>query len=103
MADASANPYTAVAAVLQAALLGVENNYDLPPAETGNGFDENDATVGVAGSLEEAIGDLTKDEALCAAVGQDLVDNHAFMKLEEVPKTKELDFEAQRDFYVNFI
>ncbi|MEP1209279.1 MAG: glutamine synthetase family protein [Rhizobiaceae bacterium] len=103
MADASANPYTAVASVLQAALLGVENNYDLPPAETGNGFDENDATVGAAGSLEEAIGDLTKDSALCAAVGQDLVDNHAFMKTEEVPKTKDLDAEAQRDFYINFI
>jgi len=103
MADASANPYTAVAAVLQAALLGVENNYDLPATETGNGFDENDATVGVAGSLEEAIGDLTKDTALCAAVGQDLVDNHAFMKLEEVPKTKDLDALAQRDFYINFI
>ncbi|NKB53475.1 MAG: glutamine synthetase [Rhizobiaceae bacterium] len=103
MADASANPYTAVASVLQAALLGMENDYQLPPAETGNGFDENDATTGAAASLEEAIGDLTKDKALCAAVGQDLVDNHAFMKLEEVPKTKDLSFEAQRDFYINFI
>ncbi len=103
MADASANPYTAVASVLQAALLGVENDYQLPPPETGNGFDENDATTGAAGSLEEAIGDLTNDKALCAAVGQELVDNHAFMKLEEVAKTKDLSFEAQRDFYINFI
>ena len=103
MADASANPYTAVASVLQAALLGVENGYDLPPAETGNGFDENDAEVGVAGSLQEAIGDLTSDEALSAAVGQDLVDNHAFMKLEEVEKTKDLEPEALREFYINFI
>ena len=103
MADASANPYTATAAVLQAALLGVNNSYDLPAAETGNGFDENDATVGVAASLEEAIGDLTKDTALCEAVGSSLVDNHAFMKTEEVPKTKDLNFDQQRDFYINFI
>ena len=37
-ADASANPYTAVAAVLQAARLGLENGYELPAAETGDGF-----------------------------------------------------------------
>ncbi|MEP0940648.1 MAG: glutamine synthetase family protein [Rhizobiaceae bacterium] len=103
MADASANPYTAVAAVLQAALLGLENGYELPPMETGNGFDENDASECVAGSLGEAIADLTSDEALCAAVGKQLVDNHAFMKNEEVPKTKDLTAEQQRDFYIHFV
>ncbi len=40
MADASSNPYMAVAAVLQAARLGVEGGYDLPPMETGDGFEK---------------------------------------------------------------
>lgn len=64
MADGSANPYTAVAAVLQAALLGVSNGY---------------------------------------ALGQELVDNHIFMKRKEVIKTRDLEGDGLRDFYVYFV
>ena len=38
MADASANVYTAIAAVLQASRLGYENKYALIAKETGDGF-----------------------------------------------------------------
>ena len=103
MADASANPYTAVAAVLQASLLGVENGYDLQKPETGDGFEKNDAEEGTAQTLDEAISDLAADNVLCDAVGRGLVDNHIFMKQQEVEKTRDLEGEAQRDFYVNFI
>lgn len=103
MADASANPYTAVAAVLQAARLGVESGYQLPPMETGDGFDRTDAREGTAVDLKGAAADLERDAALTAAVGPELVANHIFMKRKEVRKTRDLEGDGMRDFYVHFI
>ena len=103
MADASANPYTAVAAVLQAARLGLTNGYDLPAHETGDGFEVTDATTGVATDLNAAMEDLEADTALRAAVGETLVDNQIFMRRAEVEKTADLDDVALRDFYIHYI
>jgi glutamine synthetase len=103
MADATANPYTAVAAILQAARLGVENGYTLPPIETGDGFDNTDATEGTAIDLKGAAADLAADTALADAVGAGLVANHVFMKEKEVKKTRDLEGDALRDFYVYFV
>lgn len=103
MPDAAANPYTTVATILQAALLGYEGRYDLPPKETGDGFTGNDAGRGVAASLAEAIDDLAADTALSAAVGQGLVDNHIFMKRAEVEKTAALEGDALRDWYIWYL
>jgi glutamine synthetase len=103
MPDAAANPYTTVAAVLQAALLGVTGGYDLPAMETGNGFMTNDAPDGVAESLSGALDDLAADTALRDAVGAGLVDNHLFMKRAEVDKTAALEGEALRDWYIWYI
>lgn len=103
MADAAANPYTVVATVLQAALLGVEGKYPLPPMETGDGFTCNDAPHGVAASLSEALDDLSADHALGAAVGAGLVENHIYMKRAEVEKTKDLTGDALRDWYIWYI
>jgi glutamine synthetase len=103
MPDAAANPYTTVATILQAALLGVEGKYPLQKMETGDGFTSNDAPHGVAASLTEALDDLAADTSLCAAVGQGLVDNHIFMKRAEVDKTAGLEGDALRDFYIWYI
>jgi len=103
MADASANPYTAVAAVLQASLLGLKNGYDLQACETGDGFEKNDATESTAGDLKGAIIDLKKDVELGNAVGRLLIDNHIFMKENEVKKTCDLEGDALRDFYIYYI
>ncbi|WP_170603916.1 glutamine synthetase family protein [Ruegeria arenilitoris] len=103
MADASANPYTAAAAVLQAARLGFESKLTLPPIETGDGFDTVDARVGTAPNLRKAIQDLQADTALVDAVGRELVENHAFMKEREFRKTRELEPDALLDFYVWFV
>ncbi|MDQ2093482.1 glutamine synthetase family protein [Rhodalgimonas zhirmunskyi] len=103
MADASANPYTAVAAVLQAARLGYVEKYKLGPRETGDGFDRTDARISTAVSLKEAVADLRRDPKLTSAVGQLLCDNHAFMKDREAKKTKDLEGDALRDFYVHFV
>lgn len=103
MPDAAANPYTTVATVLQAALLGYEGKYALPPKETGDGFTGNDAPHGTAASLTEALDDLAADTALSAAVGQGLVDNHIFMKRAEVEKTAGLEGDALRDWYIWYL
>jgi glutamine synthetase len=103
MPDAAGNPYTTVAAILQAALLGVEGKYALSPRETGDGFTCNDAPYGVAANLTEALDDLTADTALCHALGLGLVENHVFMKRAEGTKTADLQGDALRDFYVWYI
>ncbi|WP_375175010.1 glutamine synthetase [Pseudooceanicola sp.] len=103
MADASANPYTAVTGVLQAALLGVENPQELPGIETGDGFERTDATEGTAADLVGAIADLEADTAFREKVGSLLVDNHIFMKQQEVEKTAAMDAKALRDFYIYFV
>lgn len=103
MADASANPYTAVAGVLQAALLGQDHTGDLPPVESGDGFEAQDATEGTAADLATALADLEADTALCQAVGDLLTQNHIFMKGQEVEKTAGLEDDALRDFYIYYL
>ena len=103
MADASANPYTAVAALLQTALLGVQHHYPLQAPEAGDCFDRIDAGHGVAASLGAAMDDLEDDAALGAALGRELTDHHVFMKRIEVTKTAGLDGDALRDFYIWFV
>lgn len=103
MADASANPYTAAAAVLQAARLGFEAGLQLPPIETGDGFEKVDARIGTARDLRGAVRDLSADTALSDAVGRELVENHVFMKEREFRKTRDLEPDALLDFYVWFV
>lgn len=104
MADAASNPYTMTAAVLQAARLGVVNGYDLPPLETGDGFEEVSTSVGVGADLGEALGHLEADTALCEALSQGLVDNHVFIKRAEIEEVNACETdEAKRDYYIHFI
>ena len=103
MADASSNPYAAVAAVLQAARLGFEGGYALPASETGDCFTGQDAAHGVAGSLAEALDDLQADTALIAALGPDYVAHHVHMKRVEVEKQAEKSDVEARDFYIWYV
>ena len=103
MGDGAANPYVLVATVLQAARLGFIHKEPLPPAETGDCFEHTSATSAAPNDLAEAMDELEKDTSLAVAVGQVLVDNHVFMKRAEVEKTKGLEGDAQRDYYINYI
>jgi glutamine synthetase len=104
MADASANPYTAAAAVLQAARLGVINGYDLPLPESGDGFEEVSTTVGVGANLGQALDHLTADTALSSAISQGLVDNHVFIKRAEIAEVEACETdEDKRDYYIHYI
>ena len=103
MADASSNPHLSTAAVLQAALLGVKNNHELPPAETGDGFGEVNTKSSVASDLNGALDALENDAELSSAIGNDIVDNHIFMKREEAIKTADLSEEDIVKFYLPYI
>lgn len=103
MADASANPYAAVAAVLQAARLGFEAGYTLPEAETGDCFTGQSAPYGVGESLGVALDDLAADTRLIDAMGAEYCAYHTHMKRNELEKTAEMTADEIRDFYIWYV
>ncbi len=103
MGDGAANPYTMVATILQAAKLGYLNKYDLPPAETADCLETQDARDGVATDLAGALDDLVADRTLVAAVGEELVENHVFIKRHEIDRVGALEGDAKRDYYIHYV
>jgi len=103
MADGSTNPYLAVHAVLQAALLGVENGYDCPVAEDLDGIENVRATGHVPTSLKKAADALDQDRALRDALGPLLVDALVFIKRDEANRLATASVDDVRDFYLPFL
>ena len=103
VADGAANPYVAAAAMLQAARLGVESGYPLPPAETGDGLESVDTDVAVPENLGAALDALEQDGALVSAIGALLVANHIGIKRKEWDDYlgSTTDWEMSR--YLNFL
>jgi glutamine synthetase len=83
LSDGSVNVQLGVAAVLQAALLGVTDELPCPSPLTGDGFEELNTDVGSAPSLAAALEHLMADQAFVAAVGTDVVDNFVANKQAE--------------------
>lgn len=83
LADGAANLYTAAAAVLTAARLGVEDDLECPDAEVENCIDAVSTEVHVPESLGEALDALRADTRLSEAIGQDLVDHFLAIKTTE--------------------
>ena len=83
LSDGAAVIHTSIAAVLQAARLGVDGEIDPGPPEGGNGLDTIEATVGVPSSLADALSELEADVDLVQAVGADLVAQHVMVKRTE--------------------
>jgi len=103
MGDGAANPYTLVASVLQAARLGLVNQYPLQAMETGDGLQTHDATVSVPDNLGAALDALEADQAFVDALGPGLVANHVGIKRCEIEKTAELTPEGVRDYYIRHV
>jgi glutamine synthetase len=81
MADASANPYLAGAALLHAARMGVVEELELgPPQEPGA---EPNTDVAVANTLADALDDLQADPKLAGALGEWLVESFVMLKRAE--------------------
>jgi glutamine synthetase len=83
LSDGGAVVHSAVAAVLQAARLGLESEADPGKPEGGNGLDTIDAMVGVPASLADALDVLEADGDLVNALGADLVAQHLAVKRAE--------------------
>ena len=103
LGDGAANPYVAAATVLQAARLGVENTYPLPPAETGDGLETVDTEVCVPENLGAALDALERDEALVSAVGELLVGNFIGIKRKEWDDWLGATTDWELSQYLNFI
>ena len=83
LSDGAAPVHVALAAVMQASLLGVEHKSDPGAPEGGNGLDVTEATVGTPANLGEALNELEADTALVEAIGADLVAQHLAVKRTE--------------------
>ena len=103
MADCATNPYLAVTAVLQAALLGVEQGYALDRAEDLDGLENVRATRHVPSALDKALDALDADRPLRAAVGEEICDALIFLKQDEWKRLKDKSVDEVRDFYLPFV
>ena len=103
MADCATNPYLAVTAVLQAALLGVSEGYALDPAEDLDGLENVRATRHVPSALDKALDALDADKPLRMAVGEGMCDALIFLKQDEWKRLKDKSVDEVRDFYLPFV
>jgi glutamine synthetase len=103
LADCAASPYVAVAAALQAALLGVEHAYPLQPEEGGDGIERIDATERAGDTLGESLDALAADHLLRDALGPLLVDNFIAIKRAEIAELADASEAEMFDYYAPFI
>ncbi|WP_420639971.1 glutamine synthetase family protein [Candidatus Poriferisocius sp.] len=83
LSDGAVNIHLGVAALLQAARLGVVDGLACPEPLTADGFEEVNTEVASAPSLAVALEHLQADAALVAAVGDDLCQNFIANKQAE--------------------
>lgn len=87
--DPSCNPYLALAAVLAAGLDGIENKIQPPAPTNKNIFQMTEAQrleegiYALPGSLEEAIGELSKSELAKVVLGEHVFEKYIEAKLDE--------------------
>lgn len=86
MPDGAVNVHLGVAAVLQAARLGVVNELDCPPEYTGDGFEDGGGADRCATTLGGALDALEADAAFGEALGELLVANFVANKRHEAEK-----------------
>ncbi|MFA1641329.1 type I glutamate--ammonia ligase [Chryseomicrobium imtechense] len=86
--DPSANPYLAMAVILQAGLDGIKNKLTPPPAVDRNIYNMNEKEreeVGIAnlpGTLQSALKELSKNETVIQGLGEHIY--HNFVEAKEI-------------------
>lgn len=86
LGDGAMSIHLGVAAVLQAARLGVVGALECPPAYEGDGFEDGGTEERSATSLAAALDDLEKDATFTDAVGTPIIDNFVANKRHEVER-----------------
>ncbi len=103
MADCATNPYQAVAAVLQAARLGVDKQLPLQAPEDLDGVDNVRETRHIPSGLDKSLNALDKDATLRRAVGEAYCDALLYLKRDEYKRLQGKSVDEVRDFYLPFI
>lgn len=103
LSDGAAVVHSSLAAVLQAARLGHVNQLPLGPAESGNGLDTIDATVGVPPTLSAALDALEADDELVTALGAELVAQHLSVKRAEWERFQSATTDWEIREYLHFL
>lgn len=101
--DGAASPYFAVAAILQAALLGYENNYALPDEEQNDGFEKVNTDQCVADNLAHSLDLLEADSTLTQAIGDPLIANYCAIKRAELEELSGKSFDEVLNYYSFYI
>jgi len=103
MADCAASPYFAVAALLQAALMGVEQGLELAAPETDDGLETINTDRHTPHDLGAALDALEADTVLTEAIGAELVANYLAIKREELRIVGDCDEAGQIAYYLPYI
>ncbi|HKQ81889.1 MAG TPA: type III glutamate--ammonia ligase [Steroidobacteraceae bacterium] len=106
--DSGVNPYLATAAIVAAGMDGIERKLDPGKPNNSNLYEMSSAQLKASGirllpqSLHEAIGELERDEVVCAALGDDLSKEFIELKrMEWVEYSRHVsDWESKR--YLEF-
>ena len=103
MADCATNPYQAVAAVLQAARLGVAGRLPLQPAEDLDGLEHVRERRHIPSGLDKSLDALDKDVRLRQAVGEAYCDGLLYLKRDEFKRLLNKSVDEVRDYYLPFV
>jgi glutamine synthetase len=103
MADGAAVVHTAVASVLQAALLGVHDGLACPAPERGDALECSDSGRCVPSDLASALDALESDKSLCEAIGSDLVALHLAIKRAEWDRYRRATTDWELREYLPFL
>lgn len=103
LGDCAASPYVTAAAVLQAALLGYEKGYELPPEENGDGFEKINTDRHTKHSLTESLEALEADTDFTQNLGQGLIDNFCAIKRAEIDELANLSRDKIIDYYLHYV
>jgi glutamine synthetase len=101
--DGAVNPYLAVAAVLQASMLGIQGKVAPPPIETGDALETASTDRMTPPNLASALDALQADDAFCAALGQELCDNFIAIKRDEWQKFADAVTDWELNYYLPFL
>jgi glutamine synthetase len=103
VADYSANPYFALAAILHAMLLGYKHKYPFPKSETNKSLIEQKSDKHMPKCLSESLQYLKDDHILTSAIGQTIIDHYIDLKNKEVKEMEGKTVDEQFDYYSCFI
>ncbi len=103
VADGSTVPHQAVAAVLTAARLGLENGYELPPEEKLDCIERASTDVGCPPSLVEALAALEADTALVDSFSPAYIDGYLTVKRAEWDRYQRWTTDWETTEYLPFL